>query len=418
MMGGLTQFKQYLDERYTILNDLENRLCKLQSKYEDYFAEIAKVRESELQQLTEHILADRSRLPEWFNQKLDAAQADLEQEFDEQLNDLKAKREKILQGAEKARQNSFKAEKKIKADNHLLDSEEEQLKARNEKLLKNITAYNKRIKSLNKGFGFFSNFFKMKQLAAEKKVLDDEQADIAARIESLRSRWQQSSSSYENSEEDLQAQWIKAETEAAALSAKIQALRLAHPKMMVRSTIQRVLHQQERKPPYAGEGDPACPRCKMPNRADNHFCYFCAQRLGDDNPDFEGSLEEISEINRHFQRFSDGMMSCQEIIGLVRGLLSGIKAFTQSVKDMQTSAVKYDLPILDIKIPKASLDYGGNFDRLSNTLNKDLSMHPKLFASQVNTMIDFIFTEEQIMNYFESMGEELNRKAEARWGRQ
>lgn len=414
-MGVLLHFKQYLDGRARVLSDLEDRLCRLQSKYENFFSEISKVRESEMAQLTEHILSDRSQLPEWFNQKLDATQVEVEQAFAEQLGELKAQHAKILETAEKTRQHSLKSEKKIKRDNRLLDDEEEQLKLRNDKLLKRIAGYNKRIKSLNKGFGFFSNFFKMKQLAVEKKALDEEQADIAARIESLRLRWQQASSSYQESENDRQARWVETETEAAALSAKIQALGLAQPEMVVRTTIERVLDQQERKTLDPGENDPACPRCKMPNHAGNHFCHICARRLGDDRPDFDGSLEEVSEANRHFQRFSDGMMACQEIIGLVRGLLSGIEAFTKSVKEMQASEIKYPLPILEINVPKPSLDYGANFDRLDKALDRNLSLHPKLFASQVNMMIHNVFTEKKIMNYFERMGEELSRQAEAQW---
>ena len=67
-----------------------------------------------------------------------------------------------------------------------LDREEEELKARNEKLLAQIAEFNRRIKELGKGFGFFSSLFKMRKLQKERKILDQEQADIAARIDNLR----------------------------------------------------------------------------------------------------------------------------------------------------------------------------------------------------------------------------------------
>ena len=61
--AGLKEFSEYLDERAGVLNATEAHLCHLQEKYETFFAEISRVRESELEQLREHIVARRGRLP-------------------------------------------------------------------------------------------------------------------------------------------------------------------------------------------------------------------------------------------------------------------------------------------------------------------------------------------------------------------
>ena len=153
----------------------------------------------------------------------------------------------------------------------------------------------------------------------------------------------------------------------------------------------------------------------MPNPASHNFCHICAYRLAADREDFDGSLEEISEINRHFDRFSEGMEACQQIIGLVRGMKSGVEAFTESVADVQASEDKYPLSKLKIDVPQASQDFGVQFDRLADFAGQDYSLHPKLFADRFEQYFAETFTEESIQAFFETMGEELSLQAETQW---
>ena len=170
-MGNLKSFIKYLDDRINVISDCEKRLCALQEKYETFFGEVAKVRESELQQLTEHILADRSSLPAWFDRALEQAEAEVERELAEKLAKLEGQHRELAEKAERLRVLSVGEEQKIRKKNVSLDAAEEELKARNQKLLADIAEYNGRIRQMGRGFGFFANFFKMRQLAAERNVM-------------------------------------------------------------------------------------------------------------------------------------------------------------------------------------------------------------------------------------------------------
>jgi hypothetical protein len=182
-----------------------------------------------------------------------------------------------------------------------------------------------------------------------------------------------------------------------------------------RTAIEKVLFHRMPDLPAPAPGDPPCPRCKQPNPSAHHFCHICAQRLTDDRPDFEGSIREIAEINLHHRRFSEGMQACQEIIGLVRGLISGVDAFCESVEDMIASEKKYPLPKLQIEVPARSVSYGGNFDKLAEASGEDHSLHPKVFAGQIQALIAEVYTEKNIKDYFETMGAELSRQADKQW---
>ncbi len=414
-MGRLRDLRLYLNGRKESLERAEAGLTALQEKYETFFGEITRVRESELLQLIELTRVDRSGLPSWYNTDIDEAAVGVKREFDGQLKRLEGERTALLEEAEKIRTTSGRAEKRIRGRNTRLDREEEELKERNAALLEAIEVYNARTKTLGSGFGFFVNFFKMRRLAEEKARLDREHGDIAARIEALRARWLLEEGRHVGREGERTTQWTDLEHEAATLSARIEALGAKSSDILVRSTVELVV--RDRRPAQEGNeaGGSPCPRCHMPNPPSNHFCHICAHRLGDDREDFDGSLEEMAEINRHFDRFSSGMEACQEIIGLVRGMKSGVEAFTKSVADVQASEDKYPLSKLQIDVPEASREFGAQFDRLADFAGQDYSLHPALFADRFDQYFAEVLTESNIKAFFETMGEELTRQAEAQW---
>ncbi len=414
-MGRLKDFYGYLEERRALLADVERRLCKLQEKYESYFSEICKVRDREFGQLREIILTDRGRLPEDFNRALDESLKVQERQFDAKLANLKRERDRLQKEAEEKRQSSRQAEKGIRGKNVELDREEEDLKARNQKLLAQIAEFNRRIKAMGKGFGFFTNLFKMRSLQKERKLLDEQQADIAARIDQLRQKWERQEQRHHEREGQRKREWVDLSTEAAALQTKIEYLESSKTRVVQRSAMEQVLFDMRPTLEEPKPGDPPCPRCKMPNPKDHHFCHICAIRLTEDRPDFTGSIREIAEINIHHARFSGGMQTCQEIIGLVRGLKTGLEAFEKSVDDVMDSERRYPLPKLMIDVPQKSMDYGKHFDGLRQVAAADLSLHPKAFAKKIQAMTSEIFTENRIKDYFETMGEELSRQAEKQW---
>ncbi len=414
-MGRLRDFRTYLEGRKGALERAETGLVSLQEKFETFFSEITRVRESELTQLIELTRTDRSRLPDWYNSEIDEAAAGVKRELDEELRRLEADRAALQDEAEAIRKTSGRAEKRIRGRNVRLDREEEELKERNASLLKAIEDYNRRIKTLGTGFGFFLNLFKMRRLAEEKQRLDQEHGDLAARIEALRTRWLSEEGRHVGREGERSSQWADLERKAATLSAKIEALEAKSSDILVRSTVERVVRGRRPLTEAPGAGGAPCPRCKMPNNPAQHFCQICARRLHEDRMDFDGSLEEMAEISRHYDRFSEGMEACQEIIGLVRGLGSGVEAFMESIADVQASEDKYPLSKLQIDVPPASREFGEQFDRLADFASQDYSLHPKLFADRFDQYFSEILTETTIKAFFETMGEELSRQAEAQW---
>ena len=414
-MGTLSAFNEYLSDRYRALEAAEQALCQRQSKYESFYGEVCRVREVELGQLTDHILADRKAIPKDVNDRLDRALREASKDFDAKVAALQKEHRALAVKAEKTRTESLSAEAEVHQKNSALDQREEELKARSQSLLARIDSHNGQIQELGQGFGFFKNFFRMRRLQRQRKELEAEQTDMADRIEALRERWVREEGAHARREQELRKRWRELATEAATLQTKIDHLRASRTAIVQRTTIEKVLYAYVPRIGDPGKDDPRCPRCRQPNAKGTHFCRVCANRLVKDRPDFLGSLNEIAELNRHYESFTDGMRACQEIIALVRGLKTGIKNFQSSVSDMILTESSYPVGVLKISVPKSSVAYGRKLDYLAKLVTPGEGLHPKVFAARVRAEMEEVFTEAKIKAYFERMGQELSTQADAQW---
>jgi len=373
------------------------------------------VRESELLQLSGHLTARRDQLPADLLKQLEAAQAQAEKAFVEQLAKVEKERDALNQQAEQARRESLAGEEAVRKKNVDLDAQEETLKARSAELLAQIDSYNARIRELGTGFGFFAHLFSMRRLHQERERLEAEQATAAGQIESLRMAWAEREKGHTEAEAALKAKWVELRTRASAVQAKVDALVGSRSQLVFRSAAEKVLFERRPVLPKPTKDDPKCGRCQSPNPAASSFCQICAKRLKPDRPDLEGSLAEIAEANFHYTRFSEGMRTSQEIIGLVRGLKSGIVAFRKSVASMLGSQNQHSLKVLTLVVPPHCVVYGKHLDRLRDAAVPELSLHPKEFGERI-AEIAKVFNQDGIKAWFEGLGAELSAQAKRQWG--
>lgn len=414
-MGRLTDFQDFIDGRAEVLGRVDERLCKVQEHYETFFGELARVKEQELDQLEVLVNEQRDRLPTWLNEALDEAGRVVAVELDMEVEALTGKVERYQAAAEELRTRSANQEAEVHAQNRELDDQEEALKTRNEDLLARIDRHNATIREMSSGFGFMLNLLDMRKLRSDRLEIEKEQCDVAAHIETLRHRWAEAEQDHVVEEDGLQQQWLTARREAAEARTQLQWLLDSRERIHYRTTLQRAVVAHPDIDHESGPDDPACPRCSFCNPVGARLCRVCGIRLGDDAAGLAGSLEEIAEAARIHDTFARGMEACQQIIGLVRGLLSGHEAFGKSVGKMITSERRYPIPLLEIDVPADSRAYGALFEELEQAMDVDHHRHPLVFAQQVEELLDTHLTEAAIQQYFETMGEELSRCADAQW---
>lgn len=414
-MGTLHSFADHINRRRELIKGVENQLSKLQAQYESCFREVTQVRDHELSQLASEISRRAGALPLGLDAALAAARKQVEADLDGKLADLRKQHDAVAAEAHKTRAYSIELEDSVHQQNADLDAQEENLKARNEVLLKAIDDYNARIRTMGSGFGFFVNFFKMRTLQQERARIDQEQADLVAHVDALRMRWANRDQDHAREQKNLHERWTELSTRAAGLQAAIDHLQETRPAYVTRTALERVLF--DRFPevnPDQTSGAVPCPRCRTGNAPTQSFCRVCAQRIKADRPDLEGSIVEIAEVNHHFRRFSEGMKGCQELIGLLVGVRSGLEAFKKSVASMISSQNEYSLRELAIDIPRECIAFEQRFEALP-ALVQNKASHPLDFANLAKSAVAAL-NQNTLQQYFERLGQELSRQAKAQWG--
>ncbi|HHQ47772.1 MAG TPA: hypothetical protein ENK19_02700 [Acidobacteria bacterium] len=414
-MAHLEEIRDYLENRLSVITTTEKKLEALQQKYETFFAEISRARDHELDQLVEETLGRLDELPGWYREAVEKERPSVEKELHDEIARLKRRVRYRRKKAAKLRQESIEAEERLAADSRENDRREERLKSELDAANAALTAVETEIRSLSRGLGFFTNLGRMRPLERRRRELDGKRRDLAAQLAALRQEWATTLEQATAEEEKRRAGWVEAETEAAALAARMEALTMEGPRLVARTVVERVLGSRETSYPEAKEGDPPCPRCGMPNPPEASFCHICAIRLKEDRPDFEGSLEEIGELNYHHRRFGEGMKATQETLALVRGIRSGLEALLKSVREMIAVRKQHKLARLELGVPQEAAEYGRLFDEIAALVRDDIRLHPLVFASWVQQVTEGRVSEKQLKGYFEAIGDELSRAAKARW---
>jgi hypothetical protein len=414
-MGGLTGFQSFVMGRRNVLKAAEDRLCVVQTHYEGYFAQIGQIKETELDQLETLVQQRRSDLPAWLSTALQRVGPEVEAEIDAHIQALAAQSDEQTQTAENLREHSLQLEREVHERNVQLDGREEDLKTRNEALLARIDRYNGKIREMSGGFGFFYNLFDARKLKRERIEIDREQADVAAHIENLRELWKRTEAKHAESEEGRRQAWQDASNLAAQLQTRMQWLIDSRGRVVYRTTLERAMADDPAPRPSGRSGDKACPGCGYGNPGQGILCQACGARLGEDRQDLEGSLAEIAAAVQVHDTFTEGMAASQQLIGLVRGLISGHDAFAESVQDMIDTQTRHPVSVLEIDVPERSVAYAELFAQLRDSLGEDRHEHPLDFAARVEKLLEGRLSEETISDYFEGMGEALSAAADAQW---
>jgi hypothetical protein len=415
MSDTLREFASYVTERSNVLDQILGRLRHAQAKYEAFFKEVCSVRESELQQLSAHIAAGRGHLPSNLDAELETAALLARDEFERKFNGQVGRCETILTDAESARQRALTIEPAAHRENLDLDGQEEALKARNQVLLGDITKFENSIRAASTGFGFLLQLPQLRRLQKAKHEIEQEQVDICAHIEVLRARWAARAPEVLREIENLEGEWTKQMKTASQIQARIEYLRNSRERIIGRSALELLLFQRAPQPTSSVQQAAPCPRCGACSATSRFFCAVCAERLGPDRPDFEGSMGEIAELNLHHRQFSDAMRAGQELIALFSGIRSGLHSFKKSLSSMIATESKCPVSALHVQVPPSAVEFGRTFEQFLALYSDQRSLLPTEFVAREKEITQRL-NQTSIRQFFETMGSELSRSAKTQWG--
>lgn len=421
-MSSLKDMITFINNTDETLENINNKLEKIQSLFNKNFNNVIKVRTDEITFLQEEFFKNKNNFPPEVDNLFKAAIKSQTKVFAKNLTELKSKKKEMEKNLEKINSSRIAFMEKLKKSNVTLDTKEEALKEKINLLENEINKYNKKIDEMNTGFGFITNFFSMKQTDKLKKELLEKRDQYIAQIESIRNHWIHSEKNIGKEDAQIQEKWNYLQAEYSILVEKILNLEENQEDLIIKSAFTEAIGSLSGYEEYLAlnekkEKPEKCPLCKSQNLKNIFFCDFCGTPFSENRPDIEGSLVETGELNNIFLSLQEGIKQSVSLIAVIRGLKQGLNKFLQSVKTVKASEDAYSqLPTLRINVPEYSKDFAEKLRNMEKNIEiKFQNVHPLKFAEEIEKNTSFILNEPDIKKFFMLMGNELNKSTKEQW---
>jgi len=420
-MGTLNDMLTFLTSTKRNLHKIIELLEKKQIEYNDNLNRIIDIRKNELNFLLESYQNNASSFPEELQKKYNIKHKEQKTIFEKNLNKLKKEKLKFKNDFNKKDINRLNYIRDIKKQNSSLDGREENLKKKVIILQDSIDKFNTRIDELNTGFGFASNFFKMKKISREKEALIEEQYTLASQIELLREKWTTAEKDYEEKTVILQEDWNNSFLDYTTIIEKIDYLMKWQISIISKAAMVETLKDIKGYERYINVDIPdkrikRCRHCSSPNESNLYYCRICGEHFTENKDSVMDSLVEYGELNKIFEDCKEGIKLCISTIALMKGLKKGTKTFISSVSDVKKSQDQYaSLSTLKITIPKKTNVLSKYIKELKSSVdNAKKTKHPLYFYNSVSPILKNI-TANEIEGFFKAMGDELNKTTKEQW---
>lgn len=421
-MDDLGKMISFLKDTGDTLQGVTAKIDTLMTYYNSNFNSVNTVRNDEYRFLESEFFTHSEQFPRELREGFEKETSNQEKLFRENRQKLK---EKLDAGTHELKSLDKKRESLLatmKSKNQKLDTREEMLKTHISEHDIRIAEYNKKIDLLNSGFGFILNFFKMRKIQKTKEDILAERDVLIDEIESVRCKWQEASEEIAGEEKSLREEWNNRHVEKAIIAEKLEYLQKNSGELVRKAALHTLITSlsPDSGMPAAGltEKKPeTCGACKIENTTQHYFCRYCGSRFSGDRRDVAGSLVEIGELNTVYALLENGMKQSVSFLALTKGILQGIQEFVKSVESVKKSQDTYSaLPKLRISVPQSSAAFAEKIHELARTLGEaDYHHHPLEFSKSVTEYTDSVFTEKQIAQFFNAMGDELNKTTKEQW---
>lgn len=421
-MGSLKDMINFLERTEGCIGSITEKLEKLQEHFNRNYNNVISVRNSEIEFLQKKFLSSPESFPseirELFNRNLKTQ----EKVFSENLSAIIKKRDDLKSSIDQINKNRIAFSEKLKKSNTTLDAKEEALKKKVEDLEAQTSAYNKTIDELNTGFGFITNFFKMRKIQEEKDEILKKRDELVAQVENIRNKWVEAEKTIGEQDLKIQENWNYLQTEYSITTEKVKTLEENRDDLIRKGAFSEALAELQGSEKFLSARSGArapekCRKCGSANSANLFFCDFCGEPFAENRGDIEGSLVETGELNRIYTALTEGVKEAVSNIALMRGVRAGVKTFTESIKKVKSTEDTYSqLPKLKIDVPEFTAEMSEKISEIEKGIDvKFFNLHPLDFAKKIKTDTEKTLTKDNIEKFFTLMGDELNKTTKAQW---
>ncbi|MBN1887384.1 MAG: hypothetical protein JW850_05320 [Thermoflexales bacterium] len=275
-----------------------------------------------------------------------------------------------------------KATAEMRSLNPRLNEREEKLKTGRAQREAKLAQLNEEIKQRSGCLGMFIHFFKISALDRQRQKLIGALEENARALHEVRKEWAEVSLVYQTEQEDLQRQWVQANTDTARAREEMAQL---------------------------GDDD------KREGLALQRATFYVFDHWKTPLP--AGGDELIDEINKMVQlniqtdEYEEGLGKVAGLIALLGGIGKGLQSIDQSVAALINEQKMHSayLKAVNVSLDDEVLRFHQRWDELRNKVKdeKKLGQNPAQFSSLFEAEVGGWLAEANIKRMFESMGHSL-----------
>jgi hypothetical protein len=227
--------------------------------------------------------------------------------------------------------------------------------------------------------GWLKNAGKIGRLQRAQNTARKQQEETMQRLRTIRQEWQKKLNETGDHQAALRDKWheLSIEGQRDNLEANFDAL-------AGEAAVQRYLEEMKEAPAVPGE-------------------------LGE-------ALQELVKHNHIRWSYEEGLQSVAEALGMLKGMDEGLKRFLRSVSTVVQEQRRYNLALARVQIPPQVIAVHDIWKELQTQVKdeKKMGANPREFSAIVQRTLIKRLPDEMIQDFFEQMGQVLNR-ATASW---
>jgi hypothetical protein len=380
----------YLDDQRKAIQALIDQLDEIQVAFNAQYDEFSAQHDAQLAQLADRIATDLAAVGPELRTTIENRLPEEEARIDERRRTIQ---ETYLpqrqQAADELLTQAQRELAALRALNPKLDVQEEELKREGAALEAQLAGLNEEIQNKSRGLGVVLNFLTITRADRERHQILGKLELVNRSLREVRREWEQKREDTEKSQAALRQRWQLESVAVARLQAELDQLDddLLRQDLALRRAVRYVLDSLKQPPPCS-------------------------------SPDLEDSLQRMSTLNVRTDDFHTGLASVGGMIGLLRGIRSGLEAIQESVEGLMREQQMHSayLKPLDFALPDHVLAFHQQWPALAERFadEETIGTHPSDFAASIQPLLEGPLAQTAIENMFTSLGAMIER-ATATW---
>jgi hypothetical protein len=383
------QLLDYLTEQRQLLEELIAQLDEIQVYFNARYDSFKYQHDTTLDHVTQQIVTRLDtlgpELQEAISERLPLEYERIEERLQKVTEEYLPRRHKAADALMEQAQAELA---QLRSLNPQLDQQEEELKSDRARIVKRLSELNDEIRTKSRGLGVIRHLLAINNADRERQRLLGKLEAIDESLYHVRNEWNRQRQETEKRQTDLQERWQLESIAVARLRAEIDQI-----------------------------SDPALRDDLALRRAIRHVLDTLKKPVATPDSELEVDLQQMVELNIQTDAYHEGLAAVGGLIGLLRGIDSGMQAISRSVEGLIKEQQMHSayLAALSFDLSHRTKAFHSLWPSLAKQFADEnlIGEHPAKFAASTGPLLENSLSESSIEGMFQDLGASIQAATSA-----